>query len=210
MKISFGEVNPTSRPEENINVLAANVRSLRGKISNLTNYLQSLNFLIHIVVLNETWLSAHETYLYNLPNYAAHHSTRKKRGGGVSIYILNEFSDSNKTESFEYENANFLSVEITRFNFKVTSSYYPPGENFNMFIAEFDKFLERNENSIFFGDLNTDFFKPRSGQTKKLLQTFKINNQVILNSKSSYMFTRKNSANNENTCIDYFASDWLE
>lgn len=80
---------PTANTNKsNINVLFLNIRSLRNKINDLTNYVKYNRVTYHLIILNETWLTKSETNLICMPGYHTFHTTRVKPGGGVTIFVL--------------------------------------------------------------------------------------------------------------------------
>ncbi|CRL01633.1 CLUMA_CG014536, isoform A [Clunio marinus] len=114
--------------------------SLRKRIKELTNYVSDNQNIFHIIILNETRLRKHEidNDNFNLPGYISHHSTREKEGGGVSIFVLKSFSQTNEISNFEFENSNFLIVNLVKYNLKIGGFYKPPNSNVENFLSRLD------------------------------------------------------------------------
>lgn len=205
MNIRHQNSLPTSTVPQSINILCLNIRSLRGKINDLTIFINSRNFTIDIVILNETWLDEHDTKFFNIPNYTSFHSVRKKVGGGVSIYVLNSFSESNLNVVLEEQNANYLAVDIMRLNFTIITAYRPPSSNIQTFIENIDKLFEKNKNVFFFSDTNIDLLKTQSNDSVKLLDTLSNNGLTLLNKIDPSMYTHRNLQGRQNTLIDQVA-----
>ena len=191
-----------------LKILFQNVRSLRNKLTDLTNYVQYNRNTPHIIILNETWLSDYETDLFNLPGYQSFHSTRKKTGGGVSIFVLKSFSKCNQLECFEHDNSNFLILEIESLKVKIGSVYRPPSSNDNVFFDKLDFILEKYQNMLAFGDLNYDLFDVNETNTKKLSSIITTNGFAMLNSLDALMFTRKSLTEGcSSKCLDHVFTD---
>ena len=183
------------------NVLFLNIRSLRNKLTDLTDYVNLSDVPLHIIALNETWLKSHETKFFNLPGYESFHSTRIKHGGGVSIFIKKSFSEANQIESFEFENSNFLVVNLERYKLKIATIYKPPDAALDPFLNKLDLFLTKNKNAYIFGDLNIDIFKSSERRVQNYTNCVDTNNFRILNSVEPLMHTRNGS------CIDHVLTD---
>ncbi len=73
--------------ENKLNVLYFNAISLRNKYTDVTQFINSFNHKIHIVVITETRLHDEEIKFFNISNYVAYYSNRKQsneygRGSG--------------------------------------------------------------------------------------------------------------------------------
>lgn len=200
---------PDDPLKSSFTVLALNIRSLRTKLRQLTDYIE-FEQRPNIIFINETWVSAQETNLFNLPGYLAFHSARVKKGGGVAIFVDKSFSMANEIVSFEHDNSNFLLVDIIEHSFKVATAYRPPSakaSKIDSFFNQLEPILYTNKNLLFFGDINIDYFAKNSRNTKKMIEAFGNNCYKILNSAEPHMFTRKNSNTGSNTCIDILSTN---
>ena len=62
----------------------------REKLGDFTYYLNNLDMPFTFIGVCETWETQLNEYILNIPGYKHEHYIRSnKRGGGVSIYILN-------------------------------------------------------------------------------------------------------------------------
>ena len=71
--------------------------------------LQSLDHDFSFIGLTETWLDENKQDLYDLPGYNCIHRYREgRRGGGVSLYMRNgiSFTNRNDLEYFDSEMEN--------------------------------------------------------------------------------------------------------
>lgn len=159
------------------------------------------------MILNETRLDENDKHLYNIPGFQSFHATRKKPGGGVSIFINNSLSSANLLENFEFENNNFLAVKLVNVNLSIIGIYKPPDTNCSNFLVELDKVLERNPHSVVFGDFNLNLFDSKSPSILNYNNTLESNGFKFLNCISPLFFTRLNPSTNSSTCIDHIFTD---
>lgn len=70
-----------------------NVRSLRNKFDDVINYLTSFSFSFSLIALAEKWLNeSHINDETQIPGYRnVMVNTKHKTGGGVSLYIKDDF-----------------------------------------------------------------------------------------------------------------------
>lgn len=80
----------STRNANTFSMLHHNIRSSSKNLNSLEAYLSNLSTTFTIVGLSETWLSDHNSNLFQLPGYNSEHLCRKsRRGGGVSLYVRN-------------------------------------------------------------------------------------------------------------------------
>lgn len=207
MVIKYSDVFPTSTiPIDDVNIIAINIRSLRGKISDLSIYLKSLPYPVQVLLCNETWLTPDDVKYFNIPGYESFHSTRQKTGGGVAIYVLNSFANANQIHCSEANNCNFLAVDLSPQNIIFATAYRPPSSPLTTYLENVELLLNQNKDVFFYTDSNIDVFK-NSNDKFKLYETFSNNGLDILNSLSPSMFTRKNRSQGSLTCIDQIFSN---
>jgi exonuclease III len=132
----------------------------------LTDYVAYFSTDLHVIFLNETRIKPNEFHLFNLPGYTSYHVSRRKLGGGVSIFIKNTFSDSEMVEAFECENANILLVKLKYLNTHIAGSYKPPDTNLNVFLPRLDGIVEKYQNLFIFGDLNVNILDESNNNVK--------------------------------------------
>lgn len=79
-----------------------NVRSLTNKFDDLIHYLNSFSFSFSLTALTETWLNeSHINDETQIPGYRNIIVNRKhKKGGGVSLYIKDDFEYKIRNDSF--------------------------------------------------------------------------------------------------------------
>lgn len=86
-----------------LSIFHLNIRSLLapGKLDNLLGLLKSLNNAFDLICLTESWLSLNTLALAHIDGYSAFHSlrTEKRRGGGVTVYVRNDFKSRNISEA---------------------------------------------------------------------------------------------------------------
>ena len=76
--------------QNNITIFHSNICSSTKKIKDLTYYLDDLNTSFSFIGLCETWATHSNKDILNIPGYKHEQCLRtNKKGGGVSIYILN-------------------------------------------------------------------------------------------------------------------------
>jgi hypothetical protein len=131
--------------DSNFSILHLNIRSLPRNGSNLSDFLDNLEMKFSVVALSETWLSHNTLNLYDIENYNGEHLYRKNRtGGGVSIFVREEISYSQRTDlSVFNEILESIFIEIPKHNINTDKDvlvgvvYRPP----NTDISEFNQLL---------------------------------------------------------------------
>lgn len=184
-----------------LNVLCVNLRSLRCKLTTLSQFLETANPLYDIVILCETWLNQSEVKFFGIPNYHAFHSTREKIGGGVAVYTHESLGCANELLCNEHLHCNYLAVEVHSIKTKILTAYRPPSADLSQFLENIDEFLEKNDKVLFFGDTNVDIFQ-KSSLSTKLLMTFENNGMLLVNDIKPNFFTRKDPSRKTVTLID--------
>lgn len=149
----------------------------------LRTFLSTLSFSFSVLAFSETWLTDDVFSLFPLPNYVSFHSCRKnKRGGGVSLYVLNSFDAGTRDDlSAELDTTNTESIFIEipscqQFNGKsilIGCIYRPPDSDHNTFIDALQSTLEliSKESKLCFllGDYNINLLKCDLSQTVDFL-----------------------------------------
>lgn len=106
-----------STSKSSLNLFYANVRSIcsKGKFDELKCVIKSINCILHVILLTETWLkSPEEAERYQIPNYTHYYNIRTdSRGGGVSIYVHNNVNHSLNEEIYT-GGVNYLWVHIEK------------------------------------------------------------------------------------------------
>ena len=84
------DLNSKYGSENNIAFLHSNICSSEKKLKDLSYYLDSFDISFTFIGLCETWATKTNNDLLSMPGYNHEHCIRSnKKGGGVSIYILN-------------------------------------------------------------------------------------------------------------------------
>lgn len=192
-----------------MNVLSLNIQSLRNKLIDLSDYIQTSKIKFHIIVLTETHLRDNETKLFNIPKYDVQHCVRKSgRFGGVSIFVHQDFSPFNIIHSLDFEMNNSLLIKLTKFNLHIAAFYHCRDSNFDNFLHHLDFVLDNYNNCYIFGDFNTDLCKLETDlKVKKYHDLVTSNGFFFLNSFSKSMATRVDKRRETATCIDHILTD---
>ena len=133
-----------------LNLLHLNVRGIISKQSKLVNLLQNCigRHTIHVVTLNETWLTKDNEHYLNIPDYNIVKRNRVgKKGGGVCILIhksLN-YKEMDTVNALKFTHIEHICVEIKIHdkNISVSSLYRPPNTNTTEFNNEYEKYIKK-------------------------------------------------------------------
>jgi hypothetical protein len=183
-------------------------------MNDLQNFIDSTHHRIHVIVVSETWLKENDKPYFNFLNYNAFHSVRNNKiGGGVSIFIHNQFDTATISFESDANNNNMLVVSLNKNNFKIAAVYRQPNNendpNCSQFLYQFECLVSKFSKMIILGDFNLNMFN-RNDTTNKYENSFGLNGYALLNS-TSYLFpTRVNIQNNKivsSSCIDHILSD---
>ena len=166
--------------KNNFKILHLNVNSLRNKIDQL---LIILNLRIFdIVCLNETRLDyfLHPLSVLKSPYYNILRSDRdENNGGGVLVYVRNEYIISKSTISPVIE-AIYFEISFKKQKFNFISCYNPPNIILVDFISDLEDFLfhfNLDEPLFLIGDFNIDMFTPNQ-QFTDFLKSYDLKNFV--------------------------------
>ena len=141
-KMKYGSQN-------NISIVHSNICSSKKNLGHFTYYLENLNMPFTFIGICETWATQANRDLLNMPGYEHEHCIRtNKRGGGVSIYLL---------DTIQYKTRHFLSfsthmfesvfIEVDKSLFKskrnviIGEIYRPPSSDKKTFNTELEKLL---------------------------------------------------------------------
>lgn len=194
------------------NFLYLNARSLRNSLNDLQDFVNTQNFLVHVIIVTETWLRDSDVIYFNLTGYTSYHSIRKlKTGGGVAIFIHNSFDNASVIFEQDFNNNNILVVSLLQHNFKVIGVYRQPNNqsdpNAALFNDVFERTLAKYPHSFVFGDFNINLLT-LSEYTIRYQNAFSLNGFVLLNEVSSTFPTRINKTNGSISCIDHVLTDF--
>ena len=155
------------------NFVHINPGSLKSHLSEISSVIDGVD--LHILAVSETWFNDKmNDNLLKIPGfYLFRHDRKKKRGGGVALYIRSNLKAKIlfKSHSAFVE---FLAVEIvnemgSKLVFSVV--YNPPANpRLDSLLRVMTDLTEKYENCIFAGDFNINFLKHNSA-TKKFQGT---------------------------------------
>ena len=149
---------------DNFSLLHVNVRSMAKNGQNLSNYLTVSESKFSVIALTETWLTASNASLHDLPNYSHVCLLRNdRRGGGVSIHLIKSLTYNERSDlTVMSDNCEILFVEIKMgsANYLIGAIYRPPSANATDFLEELTSTLSKL-NSVqctcyICGDFNLD------------------------------------------------------
>lgn len=119
-----------SYQKSDINCLYFNARSLKKNFQIIEDFISQSELSYHLIVVTETWLFSNETHFYNFPNYNAFHSTRDcSRGGGVAIYVHNNYDNANEIGNKSFNGNNCLAIELLKEKKNICVVYRQPNSS---------------------------------------------------------------------------------
>ena len=147
-------------------IVHINARSLFNKLSDI----MSNFYFCDVVIITETWLtSAIPTSAISIDGFSIirqdRYDTLTKKGGGICMYIKNDYSYDNMSELCEITpNYEMLGIKVKIRNIKpfyILGTYQPPSGNMGKFIDWLSNSLNNidyNRTELFIlGDMNIDF-----------------------------------------------------
>jgi hypothetical protein len=195
---------------DSINCLYINAQSLRNKIFDLRDYIDSVSYPIHVILLTETWLKETDLPFFNLPGYDVFNCTRRTgTGGGVAIYVLNSFDQASITYRSDFSGNNILVISLLRRKIKFAVIYRKPGNDLDrdgyLFLHALEALLNAHKSAYVFGDFNIDILSS-STLKDEYIRVVTSNGFSLLNS-SDRLFPTRVSSNHSSTCIDHVFTD---
>lgn len=174
----------------NLNLMYLNARSIKkeGRVDHIQALLNSLNKVISVVAVAETWLKPQEEYTVNIPGYNSVFCSRSnKRGGGVAIFVNNNLNF--RVVYKDDETVNMLTIEIIsphHVSDYVSVVYNPPNydkTSFNLFMDKLDTLFHnyRGKRHHILGDININLLDD-TNQSALYLNTCHSNAMHVLNS----------------------------
>lgn len=161
-----------------------NIRSASKNLYHFDNYLKAINYRFTIVALSETWVNNTTVDLCNLHDYTSEHLFRtNRRGGGVSLFILNSVEYSvRKDLNILNDNVEALFIEIngdlvnTKKNIIIGVLYRPPGTDILTFINYLSEVLssinQEKKTLYILGDFNINLLNVENhSQSGEFLDT---------------------------------------
>lgn len=140
-------------------------------MNDLEVLLQSIEKVIQIVVINETWLDVNSYESCNMENYVSYHNYRiNKRGGGVSIFCHISINSNLIINELFLDSSHFLMINLTDLKINIATLYRTPDSNFNDFLLYFAEKITKIKNVIFVGDYNINMLSRDSLQMQITLK----------------------------------------
>jgi len=154
-----------SRSEFNFHVFHFNIRSYNKNSDELCVFLEQLASRPDVIVLTETWFT--EDTVSDIAGFTAYHVYRiDRRGGGVSIFVKNEYNSSSVTHlSYVGENIEICAIDVhlSQTCLRICGIYRPPDRNIRMFtdiISDMLTTTRPSDHVMLVGDLNIDLVNP--------------------------------------------------
>lgn len=190
-----------------------NIRSIPKNLHYFQDtVLHTIPCKIDVLGFTEIRLQSHLSSLYELPNYYMYANSRNAHGGGVAIYISNEFTSSVLNPlTFSEPFIESIGVEALIRNKRnvFVCIYRPPSGNFNSFHETMSDILTTVHEKIYqniyiFGDFNLDLLKGNNHNVQEFVN--------IMSSFSLFPFiTRPTRVTHTSaTLIDHIWSTQLE
>lgn len=181
-----------------INLLYANIRSLRKNFDAFLIELSQINSEVNIIVLSETWINSNETNLFKIPNYNMFYKCNDTyRAGGVICYISQNINVKELEINFNSADTLLLKINIDQSFFNLFCIYRLQSIAEYTFLNEFNEIISNlSHNTIIIGDVNINLF------AKSQVVTNYLN---ILHSHGFEQFIDKPTriTNISETCIDH-------
>ena len=161
--------------QDRFSIIHFNARSLNRNFDHISNYLDLLNHSFSVIGITESWLKT-SSDLPPLDGYNCIHNPRNTRGGGVALYISDNFSITERTDISFGNTAESLFIDLTDHNNnKITVGVvYRPTDtnlsNFNSTLSTILPKLNSLKNPCFvLGDFNINLI---NSQTHSLTNDF--------------------------------------
>ena len=192
-------------------VILQNIRSLPKNFDELAIFTSSILKAPLVYCITETWLNPnHDQGIFTLDGYKALEvASRKKRGGGVGIYVKNSV-DHEKISEITCNAIQAVTVKLrTKTNVFVSCVYIPPSSvnesTFHKLEDYIDNlFLGPTDKHILCGDFNVNFLS-NNKKCYRLSNLLAANGLTLRNGNNA---TRESSAKGSKTLIDCFFTNF--
>ena len=171
--VSEDQLKTAFSQNDHLSFLHHNIRSLMANGNEFKIFLNSISSKFNFIGLSETWLKDSNNSLFGIDGYRSEHACRQDRtGGGVALYISQQFDHVRRNSLAEYF-PNYVDVvfaEITNVaNEKpmiIGVFYRPPNKPINEFTDSMEACLNEitKENKIiyFMGDFNINLLNSKN------------------------------------------------
>ena len=154
-----------------LNLIQWNIRGLINKQNTLIKetHQEKSSGVVHVYMLNETWVTNNNEHLVRIPNYnfVGKHRTSKKGGGvGLAVHNTVQFRPRDDIKlghvsELEYQ---FIEIKAKRRNIIVGSLYRPPNSKEKEFLRDYKTLMEmlkqQKDTDLIMGmDHNMDLLK---------------------------------------------------
>ena len=184
-------------PSSGFNFVHINPGSLKSHLSEVSSLIDGVE--LHILAVSETWFTDKmNDNLLKIPGFnLIRHDRKKKRGGGVALYVRSNLKVKTLFKSRSNAFVEFLTIEIDngKGNKLVFSVVYNPPANSRLDSLRrvMTDIAENYENCIFVGDFNINFLKICAA-TKKFQEFLSsVGLQCPSSEPTNFVFNRNSS-----------------
>ena len=217
-----GFVSKTSKlcAADSFSLLHLNIRSVPKNLSQFKCYCEGLQFSFSVLGLTETWLNESSRDLYSIDGYQHFNLIReKKRGGGVSLFVKNDFNVMLRTDlDIMSDTIEALFIELNQDETKLTKNviigviYRPPAQDINDFCDKLAEILLKikAENKLVYmmGDFNLNILDSDNNlQTSNFIELMYSNSLFPLISKPTRVTQNKGSLIDNIFCNDLSSTE---
>lgn len=180
-EVMMDMVKILSKQRNGLNVCHINAQSLKNKIDELR--LTFENSLVDVICISESWFDdAIPDSLVSLNGYKLFRADRKKRGGGVAIYVKMNINCKLVARNEESNKIEFLFIEISAKDRKLLlGSVYRPHRSipFDNFIRQIEVMTATYSDVIIAGDFNSNLLVDQSLKENMYSFGLKVVNNVL-------------------------------
>jgi hypothetical protein len=147
-----------------LNFIHINPGSLKPHISEVSSLVHSVN--VDLIAVSETWFNGKiNDNLVNIPGFRLiRHDRKKKRGGGVAIYVRQTLKVSLLDKSHSNSTTEFLAIQLDACDNRKLAfcvAYNPPSNTrLNPLLNQLSKLSQKFEDCIVVGDFNINLLSP--------------------------------------------------
>lgn len=195
---------------KNITILTMNIRSIRNKLEDIEEIIDTIQNQVHILVITETWLTKSEEDFFNILGYKSTFISRENRkGGGIGIFIQNHIQYNIKKTWTDNKSA-ILSIKIRMDTmsqqFQLMAIYRADDTEIKEIYKNLEDHLDENNKIIIVGDLNINILE-NNAITKEYKNWLSMHNLHIVNNKIT---TRKGTLarNEKDSLIDHVITNF--
>jgi hypothetical protein len=165
-KRSCPDVTSLFESRGNFKFMLLNIRSLPRNISEFNSQFGNCLIKLHFFVLTETWLRKEAVELYRFENFTGYHYCRIGKGGGVSIFVNNDYPLTITVDNSTFSTGGLesLVLELQNINsekLKIIAIYRPPSSKLELFKHDLRSLLNTtiDIHCVLTGDFNIDIYK---------------------------------------------------